>query len=559
MKSRAKVRAKAPAAQVKPAAAGDQPGPRPWLLPTLECACIAVLAGLLRFNDLGASPLWLDEAYSVLTALGSLSDIIDRLSRDGSPPLFFMLLHVWMRAFGTSETAVRALPAIFGAASVISVYVGARTLFPARRLAATAAAVIVAVGPLHVYYSRECRMYSFTPIIAVLTLLALHRGLETTRLCYWIMYAGLLAAGLYTHNYFLFILPIGPAAAMLTPGVLGQRRALVATLSATAAAALVYAPWIPVLVQQSRSGVGAWIPSIWKATPPSAALWRSFEVMGVSGAFPVYLKGELIQGAIPSPDLWSTLRILGALIGVGLVAGGFLTTRHGDRRERAAGIRLALLFALPLLLPWAASFAITPIYLVGRYETVAFVAYAILAGRGFGALVSRGTAGPAVATGVALVWLAGAGLCLTAYYRASTLPSLFDEQRTAEWLRGQAGPRDAVILPGYTCGVAEYYLARWGSAAERSCFPREVNRHYGWFDVGAAVRNLPATRNEAAALATDMRRVIDRGGRVFLVVSSAQTADIINRLLVDAMGRQLGDPSVAHPAPTVATAIYGPR
>ena len=78
-----------------------QPGPRFWLLPTIECACLAVVAGLLRFHDLGASPLWLDEANSVLIAIGGPSDIIDRLSRDGNPPLFYMLLHVWMRAFGT--------------------------------------------------------------------------------------------------------------------------------------------------------------------------------------------------------------------------------------------------------------------------------------------------------------------------------------------------------------------------------------------------------------------------------------------------------------------------
>lgn len=544
---------------MKPAAATNQPGPKRWLLAILECAAISVLAGLLRFRDLGVPPLWLDEANSVLIALGGPADIIDRLSRDGSPPLFYLLLHLWMGAFGASETAVRALPAILGVAGVISVYVAARTLFPAKRLIATAAAVIVAVGPLHIYYSRESRMYSLAPVIGVLALLALHRGLEVARLRYWILYAALLAAGLYTHNYFLFLLPIGPAAALLAPGALGRRRALLATLSATAAAVLVYSPWIPVLVRQSHSGVGAWIPHIWRATPPSAALWRSFEVMGVGGAFPVYLKGELIQGAIASPDLWASLRVLGALVSVGLVAGGFITTRRGDRSERDAGMRLALFFALPLLLPWAASFAITPIYLVGRYETVGFAAYAILAGCGFRALISRGAAGPALATAVALVWLAGAGLCLTAYYGASTHASLFDEQRTAEWLRGQAGPKDAIVLPGYTCGVAEYYLARWGSAAERSCFPREVNRHYGWFDAGAALRGMPDTLSEAAALATDMRRVVDRGGRVFLVVSASQTADIINKLLVDAMRRQLGDPSMAHPARTVAAAIYGPR
>src|SRR5829696_3776729 len=52
---------------------------------------------------------WVDEGLSVGIADRPLSDIPGILRQDGSPPLYYMVLHVWMGVFGDSETAVRAL------------------------------------------------------------------------------------------------------------------------------------------------------------------------------------------------------------------------------------------------------------------------------------------------------------------------------------------------------------------------------------------------------------------------------------------------------------------
>ena len=41
-------------------------------------------------------------------------DIPGALRLDGSPPLYYLLLQLWMRAAGTSEEAVRALSVLFG-------------------------------------------------------------------------------------------------------------------------------------------------------------------------------------------------------------------------------------------------------------------------------------------------------------------------------------------------------------------------------------------------------------------------------------------------------------
>ena len=48
------------------------------------------------------------------TAVAALSDIPLALREDGSPPLYYMLLHFWLDLAGSSEQGVRALSLLFG-------------------------------------------------------------------------------------------------------------------------------------------------------------------------------------------------------------------------------------------------------------------------------------------------------------------------------------------------------------------------------------------------------------------------------------------------------------
>ncbi len=52
---------------------------------------------------------WEDEAITTGIASHSLSAIPGVLRHDGSPPLFYLLLHVWISIFGTSEAATHSL------------------------------------------------------------------------------------------------------------------------------------------------------------------------------------------------------------------------------------------------------------------------------------------------------------------------------------------------------------------------------------------------------------------------------------------------------------------
>ncbi len=52
---------------------------------------------------------WIDEGIATGIARYPLWDIPSQLLLDGSPPLYYMLLHIWESWFGTSELATRSL------------------------------------------------------------------------------------------------------------------------------------------------------------------------------------------------------------------------------------------------------------------------------------------------------------------------------------------------------------------------------------------------------------------------------------------------------------------
>jgi mannosyltransferase len=76
------------------------------------------IAIALRTPELSSKGLWLDEAYSVFAARLPLMEMLERLSLDATPPLYYVLLAPWIRLFGTGEAAVRVLSIVFSVGGI---------------------------------------------------------------------------------------------------------------------------------------------------------------------------------------------------------------------------------------------------------------------------------------------------------------------------------------------------------------------------------------------------------------------------------------------------------
>ena len=109
----------APTRPAPPASGPDRPaGTRI----AFAVAFVAVIAVAIAMRFAARSDLWLDEALTVNIAKLPLDRLRPALLHDGAPPLYYVLLHVWMSVFGSSTVAVRALSGTLG---VIAVGLGA--------------------------------------------------------------------------------------------------------------------------------------------------------------------------------------------------------------------------------------------------------------------------------------------------------------------------------------------------------------------------------------------------------------------------------------------------
>ncbi|HEX8923923.1 MAG TPA: glycosyltransferase family 39 protein [Patescibacteria group bacterium] len=130
---------------------------------------ILIGAFLLRLISLNQS-LWLDEAISVQVARNMTpTTIISRFSPyDFHPPVFYILLHYWIRIFGASEISVRMPSVIFSMVTIYFVYLIGKKISSEKT--GLAAALLTAVNPLFLYYSQETRMYSLATTLLTISL-----------------------------------------------------------------------------------------------------------------------------------------------------------------------------------------------------------------------------------------------------------------------------------------------------------------------------------------------------------------------------------------------------
>jgi mannosyltransferase len=231
---------------------------------------VVALGAFLRLYRIGAQPLWVDEASSLLFAQGSLAQLWSwsTLVDPGNPPLYYSLLHGWL-VLGDSEATLRLLSALFGVLTIPLVYALGRTIRDHRL--GIVSALLFAISPFQVWYSQEARGYSlltFGATSAMLGVAYLLRNPERSgrvREAGWAWLAYVLGTivALLAHDTAVF-LPIGANVLMLG-WWWGRRREprgfLHRWLLAQLAILCLWGSWLPAYLQQVVHGDSySWIP-----------------------------------------------------------------------------------------------------------------------------------------------------------------------------------------------------------------------------------------------------------------------------------------------------------
>lgn len=383
-------------------------------------AALVLVAVALRAPNLGRA-YWVDEGISVGIASHRLTQIPALLRHDGSPPLFYILLHFWIGLFGTSEPATHMLPLLVSLAAIPVGYWAGCRLF--HRRAGVAVAALLATNPFLNWYSTETRMYTLLVVLSLVGVALAWRAVQEHRPADAVGAVVAYAALLYTHDWGIYL---AGATGLVLVWVTWSRRDWRATRWVVAGGAAVLALWAP------------WLPSFLFQAGNTAAPWAVGP--GIGDFF-----------ADPSTALAGTL---GFLVVPLLALGVWVTRHHLDSSERLVA-RLVGSIALVTTVAGFLGAEIEPSWTV-RYLAVIVGPYLLAAG---GALsVSR--TGRRV-LGMAIVMLsvwALIGLVLpnsNARYAKSNVAAV------ASSVAPRLRPGDAVIVTQTEqLSVAYHYLPR---------------------------------------------------------------------------------------------------
>jgi hypothetical protein len=350
---------------------------RPRRVSVPVAAAIALLAGLalvawsiyVRTRAFGEY-YWIDEGLSIGIAKHGLLDIPGVLREDGSPPLYYLLLHFWVGIFGTTEHATHALSLVFSTLTIPAGLWAGWSLFGRR--AGILSGIVCAGNPFLTAYAQETRMYSLVVLLSLVCTACFLHLFVFRRRRYIPWFALSLVAMLYTHLWSAFF---AMAAGVMTLWIIwrsdaAERRGLWRdALYGFGGAALLYLPWLPTAVYQLKHTAAPWANGpTWRAAQqiPRTLLggYREIALVAIVSAVGIALAWHR-RKRLDERAAWINLALLAAMVALAWTI------------SQASGVwvpRYFAIFAGPLLLALGWAFA--------RARVIGLVGLAIL-GIGF--------------------------------------------------------------------------------------------------------------------------------------------------------------------------------
>jgi mannosyltransferase len=309
---------------------------------------------LIRAHDLGVH-YWIDEGLSVGISGHAFSSIPHVLKQDGSPPLYYMALHLWIQAFGTNENHTHLLSQLTAVLTIPIAMWSCWSIFGER--AGWVGAGLFALDPFLTSYANETRMYAFVVLFPLVSTAAWIRVYVHGQRRFLPLFVIALTALLYTHNWgFFFAAGTIGALGVVIPRRESWKRLITDFALGYVPVAILFAPWVPTLIFQSKHTGAPW------AEAPSFSLF--------SQSPDVLLGGSATKTAL----------LFGA--GAGMVALLRHRRSHHEKlsRDATSVATLVAISVITVLSAWVFS-QISPAW-ANRYLAVALAPLLLLAAAG---------------------------------------------------------------------------------------------------------------------------------------------------------------------------------
>jgi len=436
---------------------------------------VTIIYVAMRLRGLTSAPLGFDEVFSLRAARQSWREMFAIITDDMvHPPLFYVLLKIWIGVGGQSPTWVRLLPVTLAILALPPFVVFCRELGASLR-ATTLALALMGVNTYLIAYAQELRMYSLLMLLTICSLLCFVRffnscAREATLPLLLLTATNLL---LVSAHYYAWVIVIIEFVFLFTRG----RRKLIGFTLSTLFIVLCYAPWFyvvaraPFSTQSGRMSQSlTWLPR------PSLVNFFGFYAA--------------LTGAVPY--LWrQSLRLLCSVVTLLLFAAPslLLLWREIMRRRTPASptVFLAVTAFAPALMVFFASIILPRSIWHQRYLIIVAVPYILLVAIGLDRL--RPKILRLFVITLALAWTAFAGFNEPGYSEK------FAWQEVAEKLRAaEASPQQITVYArgGMIALPLRYYLAELGDTRFQVIRKDDLQALEGerfWFSYRATLAN----------------------------------------------------------------------
>ena len=203
----------------------------------------------------GVVPITIFNKYQHINTDRNVGDTVNYLitSDPQHPPLYYVMLRLWVQIFGDSATGIRSLSAVISLLIFPCVYWLCLELFESH-LVGWVAIALFAVSPLQLYFAQEARQYGLWMVEILLSSIALLRSIRLGNLRNWIGYSLALTLGLYTH-LFTILVAIAHGIYVLIQQQFRFTKVLGIYLIASFAAFLVFSPWLIVILSHIQTAI----------------------------------------------------------------------------------------------------------------------------------------------------------------------------------------------------------------------------------------------------------------------------------------------------------------
>ncbi|HBH17608.1 MAG TPA: hypothetical protein DDX14_01430, partial [Cyanobacteria bacterium UBA9579] len=310
-------------------------------------------------------------------------DIIKSLcTKDTHAPLYFILLHFWMKIFGIHDIIIRLFSVIHGILIIPIFYLIGKEI--SSRKAGFLLALFASFNSFLIYYSQEVRFYALAALFGAISILFLVKVIKKPKLR---NYIGLILANvgvLYTFTIgFIFVFC---EAFIILAYFCKNRRwpEIKHFIYAQLVTLTLFIPYLAVIIQQYNAQIKGYISSFsfFESFNYASILlllqnWFSPYVSGIVYPNLHYYEELLLNGIKPEFIIFAVMPVTICLIGI------IKTLQKRNIVSLVFGVGVLLIF-IEIILTFMGKLAITP-----RYAILAFPAFLTAAVYGLVSFKSR--------------------------------------------------------------------------------------------------------------------------------------------------------------------------